>query len=430
MRGFKRTGRIAVAFACLFSANLLIDTPTAQAGRYSAIIVDAATGRVLHAEEPDALRYPASLTKMMTLYLTFDALKSGRLSLDQPLRVSAHAASQAPSVIGVSPGGLLTVRQAIMAVVTKSANDAAEVLGENIGGNDANFANMMTAKARALGMSHTTFRNANGLPNPAQRTTARDMATLALAILRNHRDQYHWFSTAEFTYNGRSFANHNHLLDHYEGADGFKTGYINASGFNLVASAQRDGRRLVGVVFGGTSVGARDNRMENLLDVSFARGSSPSDEILTASNDGGSRPALRLPSLIAKAEAATPVPTKVALRRSKNIAAAPMANAEQGDTTEPKVKAHKLVPGAAWGVQIGAFSQASKAEHQANAAAAIAPSLLNGREIAVSPTAGSNPVYRARLLGFSQSEAKSACQTLKRHNFACSLVTPQQSAGI
>ncbi|MFG1349311.1 serine hydrolase [Xanthobacter autotrophicus] len=242
----------------------------------AAIIVDANTGKVLYEDNADALRHPASVTKIMTLYLLFEQLEAGNLKLDSNLQVSAKAASQQPSKLGVRPGSTIEVEDAIKALVTRSANDVAVVIAENLADSESEFAEMMTRKARALGMSRTVFRNANGLPNPNQVTTARDLSILGRAVQDRFPKQYKYFSTRTFYYRGQAIGNHNRLLGRVEGVDGIKTGYTQASGFNLVTSVKRDGRYLVGVVLGGSSAGSRDARMTNLisqnLNVAYAGG--------------------------------------------------------------------------------------------------------------------------------------------------------------
>ncbi len=243
----------------------------ANAVQYSSIVIDADSGKVLEANRPDAHNYPASLTKMMTLYLAFEALDSKRLKMDQDLTVSSHAENQRPSKLGLRTGETIKAEAAILAVVTKSANDMAVVLAETLGGSEAAFAVQMTQKARSLGMTRTTFRNASGLPNDQQLSTPRDFATLGLALIEDWPQYYHYFKRSSFTYNGQTMANHNHLMARYPGMDGIKTGFINKSGFNLVASAVRNGHRLVGVVMGGPSARDRDNHMASLLDAAFKR---------------------------------------------------------------------------------------------------------------------------------------------------------------
>jgi D-alanyl-D-alanine carboxypeptidase len=239
----------------------------------SSIVVDGNSGTVLHAANADAARHPASLTKIMTLYLLFERLEAGKVKLDTPLKISAHAAEQAPTKLGVKPGQTLAVEDAIKAVVTKSANDAAVAIAENLGGDEDEFAKMMTAKAHALGMSRTTYVNASGLPNDDQITTAHDQALLGRAIQERFPRYYKYFSTEQFTYHGHAMRNHNHLLGVVGGVDGIKTGYTHASGFNLVTSVHRDGRYIIAVVLGGRSAGERDAHMRELINAHIREGS-------------------------------------------------------------------------------------------------------------------------------------------------------------
>ncbi|MBO0662228.1 D-alanyl-D-alanine carboxypeptidase [Jiella sp. CQZ9-1] len=232
---------------------------------YSGFVIDANTGKVLYNDRGDEYRYPASLTKMMTLYLTFEALKSGKIHLDDKMPVSSYAASRPPSKLGLRPGTYLTVDEAINSLVTKSANDAAVVLAEYEAGSESTFAKRMTEKARRLGMSRTIFRNANGLPNDEQHTTARDMTTLGIALYEHFPEYYGYFSTRSYNFRGRRLGNHNRVLGRYKGVDGIKTGYINASGFNLVTSVHEGGKSVVAAVFGGTSGRSRDDHMVELL---------------------------------------------------------------------------------------------------------------------------------------------------------------------
>ena len=257
--------RLAAAAAFLLAAT----AGRAQAG-YSSIVIDDASGQVIEENAADSINYPASLTKMMTLYLTFQGLEQGKLSLDRRFTVSEHAASQEPSKLGLKPGETVELKDLIFSIITHSANDAAVVVAENIAGSEPGFALRMTSEAHALGMLNTNFADASGLPNPNNVTTARDLAILARALHRDFPREYAWFATEEYDYKGVSYANHNHLMHAFAGMDGIKTGYIHASGFNLAASAVRDGRRLIAVVMGGTSAPARDARMAVLLNEGFA----------------------------------------------------------------------------------------------------------------------------------------------------------------
>jgi D-alanyl-D-alanine carboxypeptidase len=232
---------------------------------YAAIVVDANSGNILHSSNPDALRHPASLTKIMTLYMLFERLDAGKIKLDTPLKVSEHAEDQAPTKLGLEDGETIQVEEAIKGMVTRSANDAAVVVAEALAGSEEEFARLMTRKAQALGMSKTVYRNASGLPNDAQVTTARDQAILGRAIQERFPTYYKYFQTKAFVFRGHTIGNHNRLLGRVEGVDGIKTGFTNASGFNLVTSLRRDKRHVVAVVLGGSSAGSRDSRMRELL---------------------------------------------------------------------------------------------------------------------------------------------------------------------
>lgn len=260
---------------------------------FAAIVVDANSGQTLFSQKEDQQRHPASITKVMTLYLLFEQLEKGRLSLRSPLRISQHAAAQAPCKLNLDPGETIDVEDAIKAVVTKSANDIAVAIAEAIGGDEQHFAEMMTAKAHSLGMRDTHFANASGLPNPAQITTAHDLAVLGRAVQEHFPKYYRYFSTHAFAYNGEVMRNHNHLLDRVEGMDGIKTGYTNASGFNLLTSVRRGGRHIVAVVLGGRTAGARDAYMASLIKRHIGGGEThkTAQPILEEPEDGVDAPA-------------------------------------------------------------------------------------------------------------------------------------------
>ncbi len=241
---------------------------------FASIIVDGNSGATLAANNPDASRHPASLTKIMTLYLLFERLDANKIKLDTEMEVSEHASEQAPTKLGLRPGQTIKVEDAIKGLVTRSANDAAVVIAEAIAGDEDDFAKLMTRKARALGMTRTVYRNASGLPDDAQVTTARDQSTLGRAIQDRFPRYYRYFSTSAFNYHGHSIRNHNKLLGSVEGVDGIKTGYTRASGFNLVTSMRRGNRHLVGVVLGGRSGGSRDAIMRNLLAENLEKAAS------------------------------------------------------------------------------------------------------------------------------------------------------------
>jgi D-alanyl-D-alanine carboxypeptidase len=295
---------------------LLAPLSSAQAGKPTTwIVIDASDGHVLSQNSPDALNYPASLTKMMTLFLTFSALERHRIALDRRFVVTRHAAAQAPSKLGLRPDSTISVHDLILAVVTHSANDAAVVLAEGLSGSEAAFAVRMNNQARALGMTRTNFRNASGLPDRFQYTTARDLSKLALALYRTFPREYAYFATESFTYNGETYGNHNHLMEAFQGMDGIKTGFINASGFNLAASAVRNNRRLIGVIMGGRTAESRDMNMAELLDDAFAhRGQGVPRAIAVASSETPERevPHLRNGDSLSSIVAAMATPAEAA----------------------------------------------------------------------------------------------------------------------
>lgn len=261
---------LTLAFA-VAAGSVATATPAEARPKYAALVLDKYSGRVLFSRNADSYRYPASLTKIMTLYVVFEELAAGNITLDTKWPVSKYAAGQAPSKLGLDPGDTITVENAILALVTKSANDVAVVVAEGISGTERKFAQRMTSTARNLGMARTTFRNPHGLPDRRQVTTARDMATLAQRVMDDFPQYYGYFGTESFNFRGRVFNNHNNLLGDYDGTNGIKTGYTRASGFNLTASVIRDGKHLVGVVLGGKTPRARDSHMVDILDQAFAK---------------------------------------------------------------------------------------------------------------------------------------------------------------
>ncbi len=426
--GFLHSLRLALlGVACALVALVAAPSPAA-AGRYASIVIDAETGAILHAANPDARSYPASLTKVMTLFLLFDELESGRLRLDSTLPVSAHAAGQAPSKLGLEPGERISVQSLILALVTKSANDAAVVIAEGIGGSESGFAQMMTRKAHALGMRSTTYRNASGLPDTGQRSTVRDQATLARALINRHAGYYKYFSTRQFVYEGQPINTHNRLMLRYPGADGIKTGYIHASGFNLISSAKRGDKRIIGVVFGGATAASRDNHMGQLLDKGFAmlrRGES----VEVAEADADDTP--DLDEIIAAAHAAKAPPAKAktvilkppAKASAKVAMRAPARGATSRDDDEDDAVGD-ADPGA-WSIQVGAFNAYRPAHKAATDAAKKLGGLISEGSIDIDKGgAGKKNLYRARISGFSEGQARAACKRLERAGKNCKLVNP------
>jgi len=258
---------LVVLAGCSAADTLTLPPPTEfAASKYAAVVIDANTGKMLYGVGSTSPRYPASLTKMMTLYLLFEAMEQGRVSRDTLIPISAHAASMPPTKLHFKPGETIDIDSAIRAMVTKSANDAAVAVGEYLGGTETRFAGLMNQKARQLGMLATTFQNASGLPDPAQHTTAYDMARLSLALRQRFPQYYYYFSIESFAFRGKLIRGHNKVLDTVAGADGIKTGYIRASGFNIATSVSRNGRKLIVVVMGGDTAKARNQRVAELVE--------------------------------------------------------------------------------------------------------------------------------------------------------------------
>ena len=329
------------------------DDSESYSPQFASIIVDGNSGAVLQSTNADGLRHPASLTKIMTLYLLFERLESGKMKLDTEMPVSQHAADQDPTKLNLRAGQTIRVEDAIKGLVTRSANDAAVVIAEAIGGDEDDFAAMMTRKARALGMSKTVYRNANGLPNDEQVTTARDQATLGRAIQERFPRYYRYFSTTTFNWRGESIRNHNHLLGSVEGVDGIKTGYTRASGFNLVTSMRRGNRHLIGVVLGGRSGGSRDAIMRNLLAENLEKGATTHTVVAVTERSGADAstdvadasdtPARPAPQVQATAAPEAPAP-RPASRLSALAAAATAAMPPAQPKPEAKPTESRIEP--------------------------------------------------------------------------------------
>ncbi len=405
----------------------------------ASIVLDADTGRVLSEDNADAETYPASLTKMMTLYLTFEALNAGRLRLDQQLPVSVAAASKQPTKLGLRPGDSVAVQDLILGIVTRSANDAAAVLAEGIAGSEPAFAEMMNRKAQQLGMRGTFYDNASGLPDPAQHTTARDTAQLALALYHDFPREYRYFSVREFYFRGTMIVGHDHLLDWYPGADGIKTGFIDASGFNLATSAVRDGHRLVGVVLGGHSGSSRDREMAALLDQGFAAIGVAAAPIKVARRETPPpslpRPPapLPLPVSVSAALAAAAVPHEptrappgllhqAAVRLALHLS--PVGKAEAAVLQHPPRREPARPVADRWGIQLGAFRAPTGAEKAARIAQNLPVAKGKPMQIVDPGRTAKARLYRARLLDLTPQQAQSACAQLHRKKLECSVVTP------
>jgi D-alanyl-D-alanine carboxypeptidase len=431
---------------------LILASPASANSKYAAFVVHAESGDVLLDKYADSYRYPASLTKMMTLYLLFEELEAGRLSLDSKLSVSAQAAGQPPSKLGVKSGETISVDSAIDALVIKSSNDIAVVVAEAISGSEWKFAQKMTSKARELGMRRTTFRNASGLPNSKQKTTARDMATLGRRISQDFPQYFDRFSRTSFTWDGRTYRTHNALLKTFDGADGLKTGYTRMSGFNLATSAERNNQRLIGVVLGGRSVRTRDAHMKEILTNAFAL-IEKKPTLIAALHRETPSPRIK-PTLLAQLELEGRAPTiarnvdlqnqiyaaaesfgsgDMALPADDAIGALISATADSDDFNEyERVRLaafesefdigqgdlEDLTP-RDWVVQIGAYSSKDLAQRELETAAEKAGLADRARNVAPFTGADGKDLYRARFIAMTQSEAQEACVSVKNAKLSC-----------
>jgi D-alanyl-D-alanine carboxypeptidase len=436
----------------------------------AALIIDGRTGAVLYARNDDAVRYPASLTKMMTLYLLFDALKQGKVTMDTPFKVSAHAAAQSPTKLYLKKGETIPVETAIKAIVVLSANDVAVTIAENLGGTEKNFAKLMTEKAHQLGMKHTHYNNASGLPDSGQLTTADDLALLARHVAYDFPQYFHYFSTVSFSWHGRTHITHNNLIGNYEGADGIKTGYTNASGFNLVSSVVRNGEHVIGVVMGGYTAHSRDREMERLLDDAFARakanptllaraevpwqqiaensnaspvtagfdlngpnnGRVASNNVTTVSKRWAQlakavNPHAKPPRYPDADEAAPPVPTAKPIQVANNYpqtlvgAQSDSDNIGEGDVPDDSRSTAAAMGARAWAVQIGAFASNAIAKSQLAANVRKSGDALKAIQQIIIPvqSAEGHTIFRARFGPMAERDARDLCAKLTERGQTC-----------
>ena len=341
------------------------------------------SGKIRHAVNAETRNFPASLTKLMTLYLLFEAVDNGKLTLNSKLKISRRSARQPASKLGLVPGQRISVKNAINALIIKSANDVATVVAENLGGTERSFALLMTNKARKIGMSRTTFRNASGLSHRGQKSTARDMATLALKMIKTFPQYYHLFGKRTFVYNGRRYITHNKVLRSFQGAEGMKTGYIRASGYNLITTAQRNGQRLVGVIFGGNTARSRDRQMKKLLNREFSK--------------------------IAKK------------KRNFTKAFVEKMNPKASFNSETRNKHFQTTGKYLWGIQVGAFNSRKVAITLAKKLFREYSSLLSEGQISIMPMKknGKHIIYRSRILRIGMTSAYKVCRLLKRNRQPC-----------
>lgn len=473
MIGLSQLARSARSGGLCLALLALAPIPAMAGQRYAALSVDANTGQVLHASAADEPRYPASLTKVMTLYITFEQMQLGRLHPDTQLRISEAAASVPPSKLGLKPGSTITVANAIKALVTKSANDIAVALAEHIAGSEDKFAALMTRKAHQLGMRSTTFRNASGLPDGGQTTTARDLATLALRLYDTFPREARIFSVRSFAYGGRTYRNHNTMLANFAGMDGIKTGYTRASGFNLLASVHRDGRHVVAVVLGGRTASARNAHMRLLLGRALQQASDrrTRQRLVVASRTvprpvrvahprpepapqqvshrvaevapqpaqrpaaGQSEPWSPQVRLAAPIMRGTSVASRVGANNGWQPSFAPDTRMARYPSTlqaqaarlavAPPFEAPRADPmshgrGGGAEIQIGAYADMHEAQDRLTFARTLVPGLLDGADVAI-PTVvvGGRRLYRARFVGLTTTTAASACNAFRRRKIDC-----------
>lgn len=445
---------IAGTILCLFllcTAFVAHANDNVYEDKYAAFVIDAYTGTVLYQENANTSLHPASLTKMMTLLMVFEAIEQHKLKVYDRVIISKHAASMIPSKLDLPVGSTIKVRDAIQALTVKSANDVAVALAEKIGGSEQNFAKMMTRKARQIGMRQTRFVNASGLHHPKQVSSARDMATLARTLLIEYEKYYPYFNKKSFSYRGKTYKSHNKLLTSYDGMDGFKTGYIRASGFNLVSSAVRGDTRLIGVVFGGKSGNLRNDQMEMLLDRSFAKAHS----LLLANvplPKHKPETAMEVASLTEYQPSAGSEPVPVTAREMFEQGIAAQSRWAMLDENNEKSVINRMIgqgdydidmrkrietgligvssylkeeiPTSAWGnhtvkkkslwaIQIGAFSSRERTENALTLSLASLPETLRSAQSIIAPMETQEGwIYRARLLGYSKRDARKACQVL------------------
>lgn len=408
----------------LMALCLVAGASNAQAG-YAHFIYDATNKKVLASENADELNHPASLTKMMTLYLTFETLRAGKIRWDDTVMMTPNAASKSPTKLGLPAGQTITVREAVLAMIVRSANDAAAAMGDFLGGDEEHFASVMTARARQLGMTSTVFRNASGLPDDQQVTTAHDMAVLSLALVQNFPKEYALFSSPNMEFRGKRLRGHNNLMYRYPGMDGIKTGFTNASGFNIASSVTVDGRRIIGVVLGGKTARKRDDQMAALLD-QFVRPAAPSNDAMAAVDRAkrpaggqmaadGSRQALAFAGGAAGSNAVAGTASQPAMLG---------ANAPARPATTNLYATPQQPVGPIWRIQIAAGASRDQASATLNKAIPV----ISGRFQHLAPSVesyadGKREMFRARIVGFADKQvAAQACAQLQAKSFNCFVV--------
>jgi len=389
---------------------------------YTAIVIDATNGNILYQRDPDKTMYPASLTKMMTLYMIFEALEAGEVSLDTMWPVSAHAEAAQPSELGLVEGQSISVDDSIMALMTKSANDVASVVAEGLGdGSEWRFGTMMTEKARELGMKNTTFTNASGWHDDDQVSTARDMAILSLRLQSDFPQYYHLFATTEWSYNGQSYGNHNKLLGVVDGVDGLKTGYTRPAGWNLAASAIVDGRRIVAVVMGGETRIWRDQRMTELITEGFVLAEAQ-DRIVPVPGEHPTRGEAATQFASLDGDALDPItisPEEYAGSSFESLVASAL-NLDEESLVTAQGSAEYLP----WALQVGAFSEFENAYRALDNAETYLGAIIGGyaSTTVTAAESGGTTLYRARIINLTELQAREGCRELYARDLPCAVV--------
>lgn len=444
---FRRIWTAACIAAAMFAVPV---AASAQANinsesKYSAIVIDANSGEVLYAKRADSPRYPASITKVMTMYLAFEALSQGKMQLDEQLPVSKHAASQQPTKLGLAAGRTISAADAIQAIAVQSANDMAVVMAERLGGTESRFGALMTLRAQELGMTQSRFVNASGLPDSRQLSSARDIAVLSRAIMRDFPQYYAYFSQQQFAYEGKVMTNHNKLLMQMQGVDGLKTGYTAASGYNLAASAVRDDRRLIAVVLGGSSNASRDNQVRTLIDTGFevvrrrdsgeritlaaaqslfeppmltyARVETPDLPGTEEGDEGGEY--VRVSDTTAPLTVTPAVQTRPVAATALTLSKTATSN---GLRPTQKIETPKKKPAGQFMVQVGAFKDRASAQTQIKDMNRRFAQHFKDAESDIGDRVGG--FFRARFTGLTADAAKAACIALKAKKATCMVIAP------
>jgi len=407
---------LTLIFLLILIKIVCFGLPSNANSKYASIIIEEHSGKILYSRSADQLRYPASMTKVMTLYIIFEEIQKGNLNNKSRIAFSKRASGQPPSKLGVKKGKSIDLQEAMFALVTKSANDVATAVAEKISGTEINFAKRMTKTAKKLGMHKTKFMNASGLHNKYQKSTARDMSLLAIAIKRDFPILYKIFDTKTFYWKGRKYKNHNTLLSSYSGTDGIKTGYIDASGYNLMASVERKGIRLVGVIFGGKTGKSRDQHLMGLFNDAFPKASPPKMILVSAPLSKPKFAAINSPTNKPKYITTQKITFDIPISKPKNLI---LKNIFQSS---------KIVGD--WGIQVGTYSKKVNAHQIAIKTRRLVPNLLKMLPAELTPIyINDNIAWRVRFNNLDQNSARKICSALISKNISCIPIPSEQILG-